>query len=273
MCIVLKQVFIFLFPLHPRPTTPFLCWPWPMTPSSSLLQARPNCFQYKFLKTCVLNLLLDFRKWLNKYIFPVFSVNRKRRTELSYQTKSESFELEEAHTDIAFVLWQTLLDSGAKYIVVQGLPPVGCLPCGLSSSPMHDRDKTGCAATANSAIMIHNQILQRKLADFRTKYATRTILYADYWNAYMTILMNPTKYNFREPFKACCGAGGGKLNFNFSLLCGSKGTSTCDDPGKYINWDGIHLTEAMYRQVADLLLNQGFCQPVFDKLIQNKSGM
>ncbi|PSR84797.1 GDSL esterase/lipase [Actinidia chinensis var. chinensis] len=168
---------------------------------------------------------------------------------------------------------QTLLKSGAKYIVVQGLPPVGCLPLAMSSSPLHDRDKIGCAATANSAIMIHNEILQRKLANLKTKYPSSTILYADYWNAYLAILMNPKKYHFEEPFKACCGAGGGELNFNSDSLCGSKGTSTCNDPSKYINWDGIHLTEAMHQHVADLFLNQGFCRPSFDRMIENKSGM
>lgn len=169
-------------------------------------------------------------------------------------------------------LWQTLLDCGAKYIVVQGLPPVGCLASDVSLCPLINLDKMGCVTVVNSAIMIHNQILQTKIAAFQKQYPDCTIVYADYWNAYLTILKNPQKYQFEETFKACCGLQDGKLNYNSNSFCGSSGTSTCKDPSKYINWDGIHLTEAMHKHVAELILNQGFCQPSFDELIKKKNG-
>ncbi|PIN09529.1 Carboxylesterase [Handroanthus impetiginosus] len=109
---------------------------------------------------------------------------------------------------------KALLANGAKYVVVQGLPSVGCLPLYMSSSSEHNRDHMGCAATANKAIMLHNKILETKLAKLRKMYPNSSILYADYWNAYLTVLMNPKKYYIDEAFKACCGSGGGKLNFN-----------------------------------------------------------
>ncbi|KAI3467642.1 hypothetical protein Pfo_024305 [Paulownia fortunei] len=159
-------------------------------------------------------------------------------------------------------LLKTLLASGAKYVVVQGLPPVGCLPVYMSSSSRHNHDHMGCVATANRGIMTHNQILQTKLEKFRKLYPNCSILYADYWNAYLT-----------EAFKACCGYGGGQFNFNKHSLCGSPHASTCKDPQKYINWDGIHLTEVMYKHLANLFLNQGFCQPSFDGLVRSKKSM
>jgi phospholipase/lecithinase/hemolysin len=169
-------------------------------------------------------------------------------------------------------LMKTLLDSGAKYIVVQGLPPVGCLPLALSSTPSYDRDQMGCSASANLVTKIHNELLQAKLAEFRMQYSHCTIIYADYWNAYKTILMNPKKYQIEEPFKACCGCGCGEHNFNVHSLCGSPGTSACKDPSKYISWDGVHLTEAMHRHLANLFFHQESCQPSFDRLIRSKKG-
>lgn len=149
---------------------------------------------------------------------------------------------------------------------------MGCLASDVSLCPLINLDKMGCVTVVNSAIMIHNQILQTKIAAFQKQYPDCTIVYADYWNAYLTILKNPQKYQFEETFKACCGLQDGKLNYNSNSFCGSSGTSTCKDPSKYINWDGIHLTEAMHKHVAELILNQGFCQPSFDELIKKKNG-
>ncbi|PKI31123.1 hypothetical protein CRG98_048491 [Punica granatum] len=57
---------------------------------------------------------------------------------------------------------------------------------------------------------------------------------------------------FTEPFRACCGHGG-KYNYNKNHGCGLKiikggnevriGKS-CKDPQHYVNWDGVHFTEA-----------------------------
>ncbi|KAL5762253.1 hypothetical protein ACOSP7_018517 [Xanthoceras sorbifolium] len=168
---------------------------------------------------------------------------------------------------------QTLAEKGAKYIVVQGLPPVGCCPLELFLSKASDRDQMGCASTINSIIMAHNELLQKMLADFQKKHSQCTIVYADYWNAFKTILANHKKYNFVEPFKACCGSGGGPFNFNTNSMCGAFGTSACKDPNRFISWDGIHFTEAMHRQLADLFLNQGFCKPSFDIIIKVKLGL
>ncbi|XP_059659092.1 GDSL esterase/lipase At3g48460-like [Cornus florida] len=169
-------------------------------------------------------------------------------------------------------LMQTLLESGAKNIVVHGLPPVGCLSSGISLCPSRNYDKMGCSMTTNTAVMIHNKILQRTITRFQSQFPQCKILYADYWNAYMKIFTNKKQYHFEEPFKACCGAGDGKLNFNLNSVCGSPGTSSCKDPSKYMNWDGIHLTESMQHHLSDLFLNQNFCRPSFSQFFKNKMG-
>jgi lysophospholipase L1-like esterase len=40
-----------------------------------------------------------------------------------------------------------------------------------------------------------------------------------------------------------------------------SGASACADPGNYLIWDGIHLTEAAYRSIADGWLKGPYCNP------------
>ncbi|XP_034689391.1 GDSL esterase/lipase At3g48460-like [Vitis riparia] len=167
-------------------------------------------------------------------------------------------------------LVKTLLDRGAKYIVVQSLPPTGCLPFDISLSPVSDHDNLGCADTANTVTQTHNELLQAKLAEQQKQYPDSIIAYADIWNAYYTVLKNPIQFGFSEPFKACCGCGKGELNFDLRSLCGARNTRVCSDPSKHITWDGVHLTEAMHHVLADLLLNKGYCKPSFDQLVKKK---
>ncbi|KAF6165392.1 hypothetical protein GIB67_018836 [Kingdonia uniflora] len=166
---------------------------------------------------------------------------------------------------------QALLDMGAKYIVVQGVPPTGCLPLTLTLAALDDRDGMGCVGTANKQMGIHNSLLQGKLDGLQRQYPHAVISFADYLQAYNTILKNKEKYGFKEPFKACCGTGGGNYNFDILSSCGSREVSkACVNPSQFVNWDGIHLTEAMYKVLADLFIRQGFCRPSFAVLLSSK---
>ncbi|KAJ9554479.1 hypothetical protein OSB04_018524 [Centaurea solstitialis] len=166
---------------------------------------------------------------------------------------------------------RTLIQAGAKNIVVQGLPPVGCLPIDSSICPLAQLDRIGCSTIVNGGIIIHNDLLKAKLNLYRRLFPDTNIIYADYWGAYYAIVDNAKKYNFQEVKKTCCGAASGQsanLNFNLQSLCGSAGTSVCNNPGQYVNWDGIHTTEAMNLHITDLLLNQGYCQPTFQEVVK-----
>ncbi|KAF5741129.1 anther-specific proline-rich protein APG-like [Tripterygium wilfordii] len=182
--------------------------------------------------------------------------------------------LTEMNIGHVFNLVKTLIERGAKYLVVQGLPPAGCCPLQLALSKFHDRDGMGCASLANGLIKAHNKLLQKKLEILRKLFPHCVISYVDYSSAYKNVLSNHKQYNFQEPFKACCGAGGGPLNFDLHRLCGSVGTSTCKHPNQFINWDGVHLTEAMHKVLSDLFFHKpGFCQPPFLQLIKHKKGL
>ncbi|KAL5717852.1 hypothetical protein ACHQM5_010813 [Ranunculus cassubicifolius] len=162
---------------------------------------------------------------------------------------------------------QELLSMGAKYIVVQGIPPTGCLPLAMALGANEEKDKIGCLASVNNQSSRHNSLLQDRLDYFRKQYPHAIISYADYYNAYHMIMENSTKYGFREPFMACCGTGGPPLNFDLFNTCGSpKASKACSSPAQYINWDGVHLTEDMYKVVSDLFLHGGYTRPSFDFL-------
>lgn len=165
---------------------------------------------------------------------------------------------------------QALLTRGAKYIVVQGLPTTGCLTLAMFLSSEEDRDDIGCVASVNKQSLHHNNVLQYKLHDLRTQFPHSVIVYADYWSSYQTIMKSMGKHGFREPFEACCGSGGRPYNFVPFSACGSPSSSSCSDPSQYINWDGVHLTEAMYKAVSESFLNGSFCHPPFEYLLGRK---
>lgn len=174
---------------------------------------------------------------------------------------------------LIFLSTQTLIRNGAKNIVIQGLPPVGCLPLDISLTPISIRDRSGCSPIVNAAVVIHNQILQAKLEIYRKLFPDVTLIYADSWKAYYTIVNNPQKYKIQETHKTCCGASVKQdgTNFDIQSLCGSSGTSVCDDPSQFISWDGIHPTESMNYHMTDQFINQGCCNPPFEQLIKNSA--
>ncbi|XP_076938440.1 GDSL esterase/lipase At3g48460-like [Bidens hawaiensis] len=156
---------------------------------------------------------------------------------------------------------EALLDKGAKYMVVEGLPPTGCLTLSMSLAPESDRDDMGCVGSLNKQSYDHNTLLQTKIRDLRQKYPETVIIYADYWNAYQSVIKKAPKLGFKELFKVCCGAIGEPYNFDVLATCGSRSSSACQNPSQYVNWDGVHLTEAMYKVVANLFLKGEFTHP------------
>ncbi|CAA6674798.1 unnamed protein product [Spirodela intermedia] len=156
---------------------------------------------------------------------------------------------------------EALLSKGAKYMVVQGHPLSGCLPLTLSLVPAGDhRDDLACSASQNRRSAAFNVLLQSRLDDLRRRHPRAIISYADYAAAHRAVMKNPKAFGFREPFKTCCGSGGGPFNFDLFATCATPAVTTaCPDPRRYINWDGAHLTEAMYKVLADMFIRRGYC--------------
>ncbi|KAG0517360.1 hypothetical protein BDA96_09G082700 [Sorghum bicolor] len=146
-----------------------------------------------------------------------------------------------------------------------GLLPIGCLPTYLTlfgTSNAADYDHDGCLRNYNDLSSYHNALLKRSLSNLRRTYPHTRIMYADFYTQVTNMIRTPHNFGLKYGLKVCCGAGGqGKYNYNNSARCGMSGASACTDPGNYLIWDGIHLTEAAYRSIADGWLKGPYCNP------------
>ncbi|OEL25769.1 GDSL esterase/lipase [Dichanthelium oligosanthes] len=136
----------------------------------------------------------------------------------------------------------TLIQQGAKTVVVAGIAPLGCLPPNLelfpSADPADYDSRTGCLKQLNDLAVHHNSQLQAALKRSDNKGTNNSEH------------MLTTGFT-RDVLKCCCGGGG---KYNLSIGCGKPGATVCQDPSAYLFWDG-HLTEAAYRHIAKGWLN------------------
>ncbi|XP_020888652.1 GDSL esterase/lipase At3g05180 isoform X2 [Arabidopsis lyrata subsp. lyrata] len=90
------------------------------------------------------------------------------------------------------------------------------------------------------------------------QYPDSRFTYVDIFSIKSDLILNHSKYGFDHSITVCCGTGGPPLNYDDQVGCGktarSNGTiktaKPCYDSSKYVNWDGIHYTEAANRYVA-----------------------
>ncbi|XP_062228101.1 GDSL esterase/lipase At5g45910-like [Phragmites australis] len=160
---------------------------------------------------------------------------------------------------------EQLIELGAVDIVVPGALPVGCFAVYLTILPSTnpaEYDEFGCLKPLNDLSRYHNSLLQSRLAGLRARHRSARIMYADYYAQIELTVHRPPLFGFSSgAMTACCGAGGGKYNYEFEARCGMKGASACADPSTHESWDGIHLTEAVNRQTADGWLMGPYCHP------------
>ncbi|KAJ8761073.1 hypothetical protein K2173_000752 [Erythroxylum novogranatense] len=159
-----------------------------------------------------------------------------------------------------------LIEEGAVELMVPGNLPIGCSAVYLTlfgSGNIAEYDpRNGCLKAYNAFSKYHNNQLKRGLETLRHKYPHARIIYADYYGVAKRIIHRPLYYGFDEGtlLKTCCG-GGGPYNFNYSARCGHIGSTVCQNPARIANWDGIHLTEAAYRHIANGLITGPFSSP------------
>uniref|UniRef100_A0A1J3G8M9 GDSL esterase/lipase n=1 Tax=Noccaea caerulescens TaxID=107243 RepID=A0A1J3G8M9_NOCCA len=161
-----------------------------------------------------------------------------------------------------------LVDMGGKTFLVPGEFPLGCSVVYLTLYQTSNKEEydplTGCLTWLNDFSQDYDKQLQAELNRLRILYPHVNIIYADYYNALLRLIQEPAKFGLiNNPFSVCCGTGG-PYNFSFGVRCGSEGVGCCNDPSKYVNWDGIHMTEAAYRLVAEGLLKGPYAVPPFD---------
>ncbi|RRT32245.1 hypothetical protein B296_00058886 [Ensete ventricosum] len=91
-----------------------------------------------------------------------------------------------------------LIRLGAKTLVVPGDLPLGCLPAFLeffSSASAGDYElETECLKFLNRLAEYHNQLVLHELSELWRSHPHATIIYADYYNATISIYRSPRRY-------------------------------------------------------------------------------
>ncbi|KAG8367539.1 hypothetical protein BUALT_Bualt16G0082400 [Buddleja alternifolia] len=106
----------------------------------------------------------------------------------------------------------------------------------------------------NNLVTSQNNDLQLALSSLRREFPDVVIIYADYYNAFLSVLRGAPILGFdrRNLLKACCGS---PIFSPFSpQFCGNPGVATCPNRREYIHWDGLHLTQEANRHISKILI-------------------
>uniref|UniRef100_A0A803KPB0 Uncharacterized protein n=1 Tax=Chenopodium quinoa TaxID=63459 RepID=A0A803KPB0_CHEQI len=136
-------------------------------------------------------------------------------------------------------------------------------------------DVLGCVSAHNQAAQLFNLQLHALSKKVQGQYPDTNVTYVDIYSIKINLLSNYSRYGFEQPIMACCGYGGAPLNYDSRVPCGQtkviNGNNVtakgCSDSTEYINWDGIHYTEAANQYVASQILTGKYSDPPFsDKM-------
>lgn len=146
---------------------------------------------------------------------------------------------------------------GADRVIIPGLFPRGCSPIYLTIFPTNNAsayDEQGCLKEVNAIAYYHNIVLQEAIIELKTEYPDVIIVYGDYYSAFQWVFNHSVQFGFdgNSTRKSCCGIGG-DYNFNVTRQC-SPEVPVCPNPNKFIWWDGVHMTEAVYKKMAGWLI-------------------
>ncbi|XP_021901141.1 alpha-L-fucosidase 3-like [Carica papaya] len=162
-------------------------------------------------------------------------------------------------------------DQGGRYFWIHNTGPVGCLAYVMDRLPIlaPQVDKAGCASPFNQVAQEFNRQLKMAVTQLRRDLPMAAITYVDVYSVKYSLISQARKHGFEESLRACCGHGG-KYNYNRNVGCGGKKmvkgkevliAGSCKDPSKYINWDGVHYTEAGNKWVYDHIVDGSFSDP------------
>ncbi|PHT26149.1 GDSL esterase/lipase [Capsicum baccatum] len=184
----------------------------------------------------------------NDFIFNFYDVP-KRRLQFSL-SMYQDFLLDKLQNFV-----KELYDFGCRNIIVNGLPPIGCLPIQMTAkSPL----LRTCINKENVDAQIYNQKLEHLLIQLQTHLPRSKILYVDSYYFVSDLINNPQQYGFEETKRGCCGSG----LVEAGPLC-TRLSPVCSDPSQYIFFDSIHPTESTYYKATNYLIKQ--LLPKFEK--------
>nr|GLL37241.1 GDSL esterase/lipase At1g54790 [Ipomoea trifida] len=166
-----------------------------------------------------------------------------------------------------------LYDQGARNFWIHNTGPLGCLSQNIAKfgTDPSKLDGLGCVSSHNQAATLLNLQLHTLCKKLQGQYADANVTYVDIFTIKSDLIANFSRYGFDQPLMACCGVGGPPLNYNSRVSCGQtkviNGTTFtakgCNDSTEYINWDGIHYTEAANQYAAMQILTGKYSDPPF----------
>ncbi|KAF8405300.1 hypothetical protein HHK36_010203 [Tetracentron sinense] len=149
---------------------------------------------------------------------------------------------------------QKLYDQGARKFWIHSTGPLGCLPQNIATFGKEPSklDEIGCVSSHNRAAKLFNLQLQALCRKLQGQFSDANLTYIDLFSIKSDLISNYSRYGFEQPIMACCGFGGAPLNYDSRISCGRtktlNGSSVtakgCNNTTEYVNWDGIHYTEA-----------------------------
>ncbi|KAH7676947.1 GDSL lipase/esterase protein [Dioscorea alata] len=170
-----------------------------------------------------------------------------------------------------------LYEQGARRFWIHNTGPLGCLPQNIAffGKDPSKLDELGCVSSHNQAARLFNLQLHALCTKLQAKFSNASITYVDVFSIKFDLIANYSRYGFEHPITACCGYGGPPLNYDSRVGCGQTktlngntvSTNVCNDTTEYINWDGIHYTEAANLHVSSQILTGKYSDPPFaDKM-------
>ncbi|KAK0598839.1 hypothetical protein LWI29_038501 [Acer saccharum] len=140
---------------------------------------------------------------------------------------------------------------GGRKFAFQNVGPLGCMPATRQTTREFNVD---CVERYMRHATLHNKFLSISLKEMEGHLPGFNYAVFDYYNALQNRILNSRKYGFEEGKIACCGAGelngedcsGGYRGIKFNL---------CEDPSKYVFFDGGHHSQMTNLQLAQLFWN------------------
>ncbi|XP_022719326.1 GDSL esterase/lipase At1g54790-like isoform X1 [Durio zibethinus] len=172
---------------------------------------------------------------------------------------------------------KTLYDQGARNFWIHNTGPLGCLAQNVAKfgTDPSSLDELGCVSKHNQAAKVFNLQLHALCKKLQGQYTDSNFTYVNIYTIKSNLIANYSKVGFEQPIMACCGYGGPPLNYDNRIGCGKtkvlNGTSVtakaCNDSSEYVNWDGIHYSEASNLYVSSQILTGKYSDPPFsDKM-------
>ncbi|KAL9246525.1 hypothetical protein vseg_020047 [Gypsophila vaccaria] len=148
---------------------------------------------------------------------------------------------------------------GARRFLIHNIGPLGCLPAitEMYQSYPEKWDEIGCVRPFNQVVQEFNQLLKAKASELRTKHQDLTLFYVDMYSAKYSLSQDANQHGFIDPLGYCCKDC---RKYYMPLWTRDVVNETvvyeaCDDPSKYISWDGSHYTEAANHWLANQIFH------------------